>query len=378
MTDRLCKHCGKPLVRKPKESKRDFGKRQFCDRVCVHASQRVTLDPKVCAQCGKTFYPRKGETLTSFRYRKTCSRQCSIKLRSATPRPCQPAPPPLPKECECCGQAFTIRPNQTASSFAIKRFCSKRCGALHRHRNTWVVRLCKCCRKEFKVTQSHLRAHPSLYCSNECAIESEFRGVPWTPERKRKNSKALKGMKKSKEHCRNLSKAQRKRFTDPEQRRRTSVATSKGMRRPEITEKLRRNAIKSIAAQRRNGRKGSSIELLLVAELQRRSITGFERQKPIENIGVPDIVFPSYKVIVEADGNYWHNLPDAIERDTRQNLAYRELGYTVLRFWGSEIRADPAACVDTIIATLERAAPPYSVIHGVVATEGASAPIRPA
>lgn len=86
--------------------------------------------------------------------------------------------------------------------------------------------------------------------------------------------------------------------------------------------------------------------------------------------GRPDIVFPKAKVAVFCDGDFWHghdwearkeklargaNAPywvakiqRNIERD-RENTAHLEsLGWTVLRFWESEIRADVAALAERV------------------------------
>jgi DNA mismatch endonuclease (patch repair protein) len=79
--------------------------------------------------------------------------------------------------------------------------------------------------------------------------------------------------------------------------------------------------------------------------------------------GKPDIVFVTRKVVVFCDGDFWHgrnwrhlsaklragsNSPYWLQkiktnrlRDRRTNQALREVGWTVLRFWESDIRRDP-------------------------------------
>lgn len=75
----------------------------------------------------------------------------------------------------------------------------------------------------------------------------------------------------------------------------------------------------------------------------------------------PDIVLTREKVVVFIDGCFWHGCPDHYVRprgnaafwaaklkentgrDTRQTLALLEDGWTVIRFWEHEVRADPQA-----------------------------------
>jgi len=163
-----------------------------------------------------------------------------------------------------------------------------------------------------------------------------MRGKPNSKEQNRKISESHKGMVFSAEHRRNISRAQKKRFANPEERA-----------------KIRASLLRGMATQARMGMTGasSSIERLLQDELDRRQIR-YEIHVPIEDIGIPDIVFQEQRVLVEADGDYWHRLPHAVQRDAKQNAAYTELDYAILRFWGSEIRESPAECVDKIVKVL--------------------------
>ena len=53
-------------------------------------------------------------------------------------------------------------------------------------------------------------------------------------------------------------------------------------------------------------------------------------------------------VVVEADGDYWHSLPQNIARDAAKDAFLRDAGYKVWRFTESEITADAPACVARI------------------------------
>jgi DNA mismatch endonuclease (patch repair protein) len=82
-------------------------------------------------------------------------------------------------------------------------------------------------------------------------------------------------------------------------------------------------------------------------------------------LGVPDLVFPRQRVAVFCDGDFWHgrrwkrlncqlltgtNAPywsakisSNIERDRRVTRTLRRQGWTVLRYWESDIKKKPDA-----------------------------------
>jgi len=120
---------------------------------------------------------------------------------------------------------------------------------------------------------------------------------------------------------------------------------------------------KSSLAKSRNTRRDTQHEVMLRRELWR---AGLRFRKNVESMpGKPDILFPSAKVIVFCDGDFWHgrNWPalkrklaagsnagywhakiDAnIQRDRRHSTALQRLGWTVIRLWESDIKRDPFA-----------------------------------
>jgi len=67
---------------------------------------------------------------------------------------------------------------------------------------------------------------------------------------------------------------------------------------------------------------------------------------------VIDFAFPAHKLIVEADGIYWHSLPNVQAKDARKDADLTQRGWTILRFTGDDIRASACACVDKIVKHL--------------------------
>lgn len=81
--------------------------------------------------------------------------------------------------------------------------------------------------------------------------------------------------------------------------------------------------------------------------------------------GKPDIVLLEKKVVIFIDGEFWHGykwkgkrekikanrdywipkIERTIERDRKNNLQLKKLGWSVLRFWGHEIKRDIQKCI---------------------------------
>lgn len=112
--------------------------------------------------------------------------------------------------------------------------------------------------------------------------------------------------------------------------------------------------------------KDSEIELLLRNELWKR---GLRYRKNVKNImGKPDIVFIGKKVAVFCDSEFWHGynweerkediktrrefwipkIERNMQRDLEVNAALTEAGWTVMRFWGKDIKKHCSECADII------------------------------
>lgn len=71
----------------------------------------------------------------------------------------------------------------------------------------------------------------------------------------------------------------------------------------------------------------------------------------------PDIYFwipdrPDVKIIVECDGYQYHSSKEKFTRDRQRDRKLNALGYTVLRFSGSEIHRDPPSVAGELMAHL--------------------------
>lgn len=112
--------------------------------------------------------------------------------------------------------------------------------------------------------------------------------------------------------------------------------------------------------------KDSQIEVLLRKELWRRGLRYQKNSKKV--FGKPDIVFLGKKVAVFCDSEFWHGydwenkqkeiktrrefwipkIERNIQRDIEVTRSLESEEWTVLRFWGNEIKNNLDECADRI------------------------------
>ena len=118
--------------------------------------------------------------------------------------------------------------------------------------------------------------------------------------------------------------------------------------------------------------KDSEIEKILRNALWNK---GYRYRKNVKDIfGHPDIVFKSKKVAIFCDSEFWHGydwehkkneiktrqdfwipkIERNMQRDKEVNMKLSEDGWTVLRFWGTEIKKQTENCVKEIEKCIKR------------------------
>jgi len=124
----------------------------------------------------------------------------------------------------------------------------------------------------------------------------------------------------------------------------------------------------SSRAKRHNRRTDTQHEKMLRCELWR---IGLRYRKNVETLpGKPDIVFARARVVVFCDGDFWHGrnweeqkpklcqgtnaeywlskIESNIERDRLNDALLNADGWSVLRFWETDIKRDPQAAASLI------------------------------
>lgn len=133
-----------------------------------------------------------------------------------------------------------------------------------------------------------------------------------------------------------------------------------------LTTQQRQKNMKHIKA------KDTEIELILRKALWQR---GYRYRKNYKDLpGHPDIVLTKYKIVIFCDGEFFHGkdwdmqkkriansnnseywiskIERNIEHDEEINKQLRSLGWTVLRFWGKDIKKNLDDCIKTVEETI--------------------------
>lgn len=129
-----------------------------------------------------------------------------------------------------------------------------------------------------------------------------------------------------------------------------------------LTPQQRQKNMKHIKA------KDTAIEVILRKALWER---GYRYRKNYKGLpGHPDIVLTKYKIVIFCDGEFFHGkdweklklrlkksknseywitkILRNMERDEEVNKQLRSLGWSVLRFWGKDIKKDINGCITMI------------------------------
>jgi very-short-patch-repair endonuclease len=91
----------------------------------------------------------------------------------------------------------------------------------------------------------------------------------------------------------------------------------------------------------------TSLEQALYDAFKKRRLP-FEMHKTMFGRFQPDFVFEDARLIVQADGAYWHSRPQSRKQDALFNQRAAEAGWTVWRFGDSEILHHADACARAV------------------------------
>lgn len=130
----------------------------------------------------------------------------------------------------------------------------------------------------------------------------------------------------------------------------------------DLTKEQRKKNMKHIRS------KDTQIEITLRKALWHKGYRYRKNDKKL--IGKPDIVLPKYRIAIFCDSEYFHGkdwpelenrilkgsnssywygkIKRNIERDQEVTAVLRSEGWTVLRFWGNDIKKNLDACVQAV------------------------------
>ena len=247
-----------------------------------------------CSQCGKEF--TRPQRIKSG-VRPFCSIACShdaAKVRKEIP-------------CEFCGKMFYPRHKD-------RRFCSNDC-YLASKKPVMVIKTCPVCGKTFETNASV--AHRYTVCSRKCrTINTKY--VPC--ERCGKVFRASQGSERHfcSEKCRRPPVS--------------AVCETCGKKFRITPSNINKRRYCSFHCYRSSTAR-SSIEIAVHDALSRLGIP-FQDEVQIGRY-CADFCLPDHKIIIEADGDYWHSRTS--EKDARRDKDLAALGWIVVRITEKEI-----------------------------------------
>ena len=90
----------------------------------------------------------------------------------------------------------------------------------------------------------------------------------------------------------------------------------------------------------------TSIERIIQNGLKTIGIK-FRKHVSLLNLYQVDLLLKP-NLIVECDGDYWHNYPEGLEKDRVRDRRLKKAGFKVLRFWEHEIKYNSQNCISKI------------------------------
>lgn len=120
----------------------------------------------------------------------------------------------------------------------------------------------------------------------------------------------------------------------------------------ETKRKLRESRLSYMASGKMKF-KDTSIEIAIENELKKSGIY-YEKQVLLCKVAVVDFYLPQWRIVIQCDGNYWHNKPGAKNKDMNQDFILNFHGFNVFRFSETEIKESPRDCLVKVFEVLNK------------------------
>ena len=232
-------------------------------------------------------------------------------------------------KCKGCGKNFELRRMKDKLSY-----CSLGCyrNSLRPERKTGKIIDCEYCGKETYKRKCFIEKSKNLFCSQSCANKFQGRNklryickicgkeFKWSKSREVNNNPTYCSM-----NCRNKD-----------------------------TERLLENSIKGNLVQQ--NKKGlNKLELkgrAILQDLGLKLDKDFREQVLMFNKFLVDVLIISKKLIIQWDGEYWHNRKKRKSLDISQDSYFKKCGYKVLRVTDKQMREDLENVINNIKRTI--------------------------
>jgi len=326
-----CINCGTPFRKywypKKKAPQYCCPECQFQHRSKIHSAEVS------CRVCGKSF------RVTLYRLSKNpqyCSLECFGKAKEVR----------ITFNCAICGKAVEDRP-----SIVRKRvYCSQECLYIKKMR-TRVKRTCAFCKSPFEIPPNQAK-NAGKYCSRKCKDRAKRRRGLHICETCGKPFERIltAGHKYCSQGCQHEARKKPKVILNCEACGKEFERKPQGSRQFRYCSRQCAFAVGRLVMANLNG--PTSIEAALMAELDKHHTPYIFQQRL--SIWLVDVALPQYQIAIEADGDYWHSIPKAKERDQRKNDYLAMLGWKLFRFTETEIRRSASACIEQVLEYIKQ------------------------
>ncbi|QGZ53329.1 hypothetical protein GPZ77_34430 (plasmid) [Streptomyces sp. QHH-9511] len=325
---RRCEQCEAEFFPKTPNNPAGTLRGRFCSKTCSGLAQRTRVT-RSCRQCGDEF-EIKASRLASGRGQ-YCSKACQALAEGSEDR-----------SCLACGETFRAVRSVIARGWGS--YCSQPCTARRLDCS------CQVCGAAFTVKGSVADNGGGKYCSDGCRhIGTRNRVVKKCPVCGLEFEVQASTEQRGRRTCSKVCRAQFLR-TDPERlavlaRARHEQLTSRAPTRPE---RILYSLLDNVIAE-------AGLDLV------------WEPQFRLSRWTV-DAAIPAFRIVLQADGDYWHGLRPEWREDPRvqrnmandayQNRKLPEAGWRVLRFWESDLIHHLPACAERLRSALTEAGLP--------------------
>ena len=163
-----------------------------------------------------------------------------------------------------------------------------------------------------------------------------------TPEGKIKRSKAAKKNWQNSEYRKQRSEWLQNKWKEEEFRESVSKFQRSKVNSEETKEKMSKARIQFLKNNDFDWLKPSSIELKVKEQLDMLGIRYIQQKMIVfENrIFYLDFYIPHLRLVIECNGDYWHSLPERVERDKILEKYVKSTGRDIIFIWEHEINDD--------------------------------------
>lgn len=304
-----CESCGSDF----KRTGASAAKARFCSMKCKSAASGA-MD-KNCEVCDTTFRAH-GAHADKARF-------CSLACKGVASR--------VTFDCETCGK------NTYGFQYINKRFCSRKCSG--EGRKDGVYRNCELCGTQFYVIRARADKGEGRFCTLDCHNEHQ-------------------GRNKTEHTCKMCGESFRWSPSRTTSKQYKITYCSLACRDADPT---RREMLVAMQVIQQLG-KMTKTEALGYALLESMGVE-YQRQAPFAMKFTPDAVIPSARLVVQFDGDYWHDrkgtsteprIMRRVSLDKSQDKYIRACGWEVVRLWESELRDDIDTCRERVAQAISR------------------------